>query len=90
MLLAAAVLGCGYGICLVFGLAEVARLARPDDLAGLTAVFQVASYIGFAVPYLLSILRPDASAPSWRARVTASGMAIPTGWAAPGSMPHGH
>ena len=63
VLLAAAVLGGGYGFCLVFGLAEVARLARPDDLAGLTAVFQVASYIGFAVPFLLSLLRPDASAP---------------------------
>ncbi len=54
--------GCGYGICLVFGLAEVARLARPGDLAGMTAVFQVASYTGFAAPYLLSLLRPDASA----------------------------
>jgi hypothetical protein len=62
-LLAAAVLGCGYGLCLVFGLAEVARLARPGGLAGLTAVFQVASYTGFAVPFLLSLLRPDASAP---------------------------
>ena len=63
VLLAAAVLGAGYGICLVFGLAEVARLARPGDLAGLTAVFQVASYTGFAVPFLLSLLRPDAPAP---------------------------
>jgi hypothetical protein len=63
VLLAAAVLGGGDGFCLVFGLAEVARLARPDDLAGLTAVFQVVSYIGFAVPFLLSLLRPDASAP---------------------------
>jgi hypothetical protein len=63
VLLAAAVLGCGYGFCLVFGLAEVARLARPGDLAALTAVFQVASYTGFAVPFLLSLLRPDATAP---------------------------
>src|SRR5581483_3400646 len=63
VLLAAAVLGAGYGICLVFGLAEVARLARPGDLAGLTAVFQLVSYVGFAVPFLLSLLRPDASAP---------------------------
>jgi hypothetical protein len=63
VLLAAAVLGAGYGLCLVFGLAEVARLARPGDLAGLTAVFQVASYTGFAVPFVLSLLRPDAPAP---------------------------
>ena len=62
VLLAAAELGCGYGICLVFGLAEVARLAHADGLAGMTAVFQVASYTGFAAPYLLSILHPYASA----------------------------
>ena len=46
----------------MFGLAEVARLARPGDLGGMTAVFQVASYTGFATPYLLSVLRTDASA----------------------------
>lgn len=62
VLLAAMELGCGYGICLVFGLAEVARLAQADGLAGLTAAFQIASYTGFAAPYLLSMLRPDASA----------------------------
>ena len=71
VLLAAAVLGGGYGFCLVFGLAEVARLARPDDLAGLAAVFQVASYIGFAVPFLLSCcggrVRPGAAARPGRA-----------------------
>jgi MFS family permease len=62
VLCAALMLGCGYGICLVFGLAEVQRLARPDDLAGLTAVFQAFCYIGFAVPYLLSVLRAYTSA----------------------------
>lgn len=60
--LVAAELGGGYGVCLMFGLAEVARLARPGDLGGMTAVFQVASYTGFATPYLLSVLRTDASA----------------------------
>jgi hypothetical protein len=62
VLLAAVELGCGYGICLVFGLAEVARLAPARDLARTTAVFQVASYTGFAAPYLLSTLRSHASA----------------------------
>ena len=61
VLLAAAELGCGYGICLVFGLTEVARLAHADDLASMTAMFQVASYTGFAAPYLLSVLRAYAS-----------------------------
>lgn len=56
-LLAAAELGCGYGITLVFGLTEVARLAGQQDLAGLTGVFQVACYTGFAAPNVLSLLQ---------------------------------
>lgn len=51
---AALVLGAGYGCCQVCGLLEVQRLAHPDDLAGLTAVYQAISYLGFAVPYLLA------------------------------------
>jgi MFS family permease len=62
-LLASAELGCGYGITLVFGLTEVARLARPEDLAGLTGVFQVACYTGFAAPDVLSLLQHTASPP---------------------------
>ena len=52
----AAVLGCGYGIGLVAGLQEIERIARPDDLAGLTAVFYSVSYLGFGAPVLLSLL----------------------------------
>jgi MFS family permease len=62
--LASAELGCGYGIVLVFGLTEVAQLARPEDLAGLTGVFQVACYTGFAAPDVLSLLQHAASAPA--------------------------
>jgi hypothetical protein len=62
-LLASAELGCGYGIILVFGLTEVAGLARPQDLAGLTGVFQVACYTGFAAPIVLSLLQSTISAP---------------------------
>ena len=47
---AAVMLGCGYGCCLVYGLAEVQRIAPPGELAGLTAVFQAATYLGFAAP----------------------------------------
>ncbi|MGW4716626.1 MFS transporter [Nocardia sp. NPDC004260] len=53
---AAVVLGVGYGIGLVAGLQEIERIARPDDLAGLTAVFYSASYLGFGTPALLSFL----------------------------------
>ena len=49
------VLGVGYGLCLVAGLVEVQRLAHPEALAGLTAIFYVLTYIGFAAPYVLAL-----------------------------------
>ncbi|GIH16929.1 MFS transporter [Rugosimonospora africana] len=58
---AAAVLGCGYGCCMVYGLAEVQRMSRPEELATLTAVFQAATYIGFGAPTLLSVLESYSS-----------------------------
>ena len=63
VLAAGAVLGAGYGCCLVAGLLEVQRLAGPDDLAGLTAVFYALTYLGFAVPVVLAELIHLASYP---------------------------
>ncbi len=60
-LLAAAVLGCGYGMALVSGLQEVQRIAGPSDLAGLTAVFYSLTYLGFAIPAILSALTEEFS-----------------------------
>lgn len=54
---AAVVLGCGYGLALVAGLSEVARIASPKELAGLTAVFYSLTYLGFFVPMVLAWLR---------------------------------
>ncbi len=54
--IAAVVLGCGNGIGLVAGLQEIERLAGPDDLAGLNAVFYSVSYIGFGLPALFAYL----------------------------------
>lgn len=54
---AAAVLGTGYGLALVAGLSEVARIAGPGELAGLTAVFYSLTYLGFFVPMVLAWLR---------------------------------
>ncbi len=56
-------LGCGYAIILVFGLTEVTLIARPEDLAGLTGVFQVACYTGFAAPIIMALLQGSVSAP---------------------------
>ncbi|MCG7595460.1 MFS transporter [Mycobacterium sp. PSTR-4-N] len=55
-LIAAAVLGAGYGMALLAGLQEVQRLAGPDDLAGMTAIFYSLSYLGFGIPAALSLL----------------------------------
>jgi MFS family permease len=42
------VLGAAYGCCQVCGLTEVQRIARPGQLAGLTAAYQAISYLGLA------------------------------------------
>lgn len=55
---AAGALGSAYGFLLVTGLQEVQRIAGPDDLAGLTAVYYSLSYLGFFVPAVLASLSP--------------------------------
>jgi len=54
VVLAALVLGAGYGCCQVCGLLEVQRLAPPRHLAGLTALYQAVSYLGFLASFLLA------------------------------------
>lgn len=53
---AAALLGAAYGLLLVGGLREIQRIAGPNDLAGLTAVFYSLTYLGFFIPMILSAL----------------------------------
>ncbi len=60
-LLAALVLGAGYGCLQVYALLEVQRLARPDHLAGLTAIYQALGYVGFMASYPLAALGSVAS-----------------------------
>ncbi|GAB3692163.1 MFS transporter [Nocardiopsis oceani] len=57
-LVAAAVLGSAYGLLLVSGLQETQRIAGPDGLAGLTAVYYSLTYLGFFVPAVLAALAP--------------------------------
>jgi hypothetical protein len=54
----AAVLGCPYGLCLVSGLIEVGRLARPEAVGSLTAVYYALAYLGLTTPYLLRLASP--------------------------------
>ncbi|GAA0404299.1 MFS transporter [Streptomyces luteireticuli] len=62
VVVASLVLGAGYGWCQVTGLLEVQRMARPEELAGLTAVYQALSYIGFAAPFLLAAFQDSVGA----------------------------
>ena len=52
--IAAAALGVSYGLLLVAGLEEIQRIAGPDDLAGLTAVYYSLTYLGFFIPAILA------------------------------------
>jgi len=61
---AAMLLGCGYGLCLVSGLLEIQRLANPQDLASLTAIYYALTYVGFAAPIVLAELTRVTSAPT--------------------------
>jgi predicted MFS family arabinose efflux permease len=56
VLVAAFPLGAGYGLCLVSGLRESERLARPEERGATLAVFYALTYIGFAAPYLLALV----------------------------------
>ncbi|MFB6567292.1 MFS transporter [Streptomyces noursei] len=55
-LCAAALLGAGYGLCVAYGLTEVAALAPPHHLARLTARFWAVCYLGFCTPYAVTLL----------------------------------
>lgn len=55
-LVAAALLGTAYGICILTGLVETQALADPERLAGLTGVYYSLIYVGFVLPVVLSEL----------------------------------
>lgn len=49
-------LGTGYGLCVTFGLTEIGHIAPPAGLARLSAIFWALTYVGFASPYVFSLL----------------------------------
>ena len=63
VIVAALVLGAGYGLCLIVGLREVEQLASPDELGAVVAVFYSLAYSGLAVPYLLALIAPHVGYP---------------------------
>ena len=60
---AAVPFGASYGFCLVSGLLETQRLADPEELAALTAVFYALTYLGFAGPVVYAELNAFATYP---------------------------
>lgn len=57
VLIAAAVLGAAYGITQFAGLADIQRVAESARLGVATSAYQALSYLGFALPYLLTLGR---------------------------------
>ncbi|MFK4064554.1 MFS transporter [Streptomyces sp. NPDC029674] len=55
-LVAAAILGAGYGFVLTYALTEVTAMAPPHRLARLTAYFWTAAYVGMLAPYAVTLL----------------------------------
>jgi hypothetical protein len=71
-LLAAVSLGGGYGLGIVSGLLETQRLAEPQQLAGLTAVYYALTYAGFGLPLVLAWLHRYAGYPALLVAVAAA------------------
>jgi hypothetical protein len=57
-LVAAVVLGAGYGSALVSGLLELQRIVPPDKLAPLTGAYYALSYLGFLLPTAVAAVQP--------------------------------
>ena len=55
LLVSAPILGAAYGVCMTAGLHGVQRLARPDARGGITGLYYVLTYVGFAAPYLMAL-----------------------------------
>lgn len=70
LLAVAPVVGGAYGVCMTAGLQAVQRLAHPDARGGITGLYYVLTYVGFAAPYLLALATRVAS-PSVALGVTA-------------------
>ena len=61
LLAVAPILSAAYGVCMTAGLHTVQRLARPDARGGITGLYYVLTYVGFAAPYLLALATRIAS-----------------------------
>lgn len=58
LLLLSPICGVAYGATLVSGLRETERLADPDERASTISIYLAMTYVGFALPYLVSLGGP--------------------------------
>jgi hypothetical protein len=68
------------------GLIELGRLARPDAVASVTAVYYALAYLGLTTPYLLTLASPQASYRTLllilaAMALTSAGVVASAGWA---------
>jgi hypothetical protein len=69
---AAVLLGLGYGLCLVSGLHQAERLARPRDRGTVVASYYALAYLGFAMPYVVDVLNAPLGKPGTFALLAAT------------------
>ncbi len=79
---AAVLLGTGYGLCLRAGLLDLAAYSPPARRGTMTGIFYLATYLGFAVPILLEVLRPVSgpAAPLYALAALAASAALQRWW----------
>jgi hypothetical protein len=75
LLVVAPLLGAAYGVCMTAGFHAVQRLARPDARGGITGLYYVMTYLGFAAPYLLA-LATRITSPTMALGATAAAAAV--------------
>lgn len=64
VLVAAAMLGAGYGACIMIGLRQIEEIAAPDELGAVVAVFYSLAYSGLLIPYVLALGAPTVGYPA--------------------------
>jgi MFS family permease len=76
VVLAAVLLGAGYGLTLESGLAEIGRITPPSALPTVSALFQGVAHSGFLAPLLLAIMAGSASYPELLAGLALIGLVL--------------
>lgn len=79
-LVASAILGLSYGLALNAGLRAVDEITDPASRGGLTGLFYVLAYLGFAAPLLLSLLARWTNSPLFGLGLAAGAATLTAAW----------